>query len=204
MTEWTKYMTDGTGKWRNGSKDRSNRHGFVLLPLFLSVWLSVLTGCTSSHIAFSGRENSGLPNESGSKILATAAMRVSRDWDRLLEYQSHLPPQDLGISRIQKTGVMGRRFTLKYVGPVEPFLRRLGTTVRWGVKTVGKRPASQPMIEIRSKKEPLYDILRDAGVQVSPSAWIVLRPEGREIDLIYPPPIPTKRSETKEGLADEK
>ncbi|MHB1758382.1 MAG: DotD/TraH family lipoprotein [Leptospirillum sp.] len=164
----------------------------------------MMTGCASSSVSFKEKDKSILQDDSTPKILAIAALRVSRDWDRLLVYQSHLPPQALGISRIQKTGSMGRRFTLKYVGPVEPFLRRLGKTVRWNVKTVGKRPASQPMIEIRSKKEPLYDILRDAGVQVSPAAWIVLRPEGREIDLIYPPPVPLSKIRSKEGLADEK
>ena len=204
MTEWTNYMTLGTEKCRIGTKGRAKRQSFVILPLFLSVWLSVVTGCTSSHIAFSARDQSVLSDNSAPKILAKAALRVSRDWDRLLAYQSHLPPAALGISRIQKTGIMGRRFTMKYVGPVGPFLNRLGKTVRWRVKTVGKIPASQPMIEIRSRKEPLYDILRDAGVQITPSAWIVLRPEGREIDLIYPPPLPSKRSEAKEGLANEK
>ncbi|MHB1285555.1 MAG: DotD/TraH family lipoprotein [Leptospirales bacterium] len=164
----------------------------------------MMTGCASSSVSFKEKDKSGLPDDSAPKILAKAALRVSRDWDRLLSYQSHLPPQVLGISRIQKTGSMGRRFTMKYVGPVQPFLMRIGKTVRWAVKVIGKRPASIPMIEIRVKNESLYDILRDAGVQVSPSAWIVLRPEGREIDLIYPPPIPSKRSEPKEGLADEK
>ena len=204
MTEWTKYMTHGTEKWRTGLKDRAKRQSFVILPLFLSIWFSIVTGCTSSHIAFSRKDKSILQDDSAPKILAKAALRVSRDWDRLLAYQSHLPPQALGISRVQKTGTMGHRFTLKYVGPVEPFLKRLGKTVRWSVKVIGRRPESLPMIEIRAKREPLYDILRYAGVQITPSAWIVLRPEGREIDLIYPPPLPPKRSETKEGFADEK
>lgn len=176
----------------------------VICGLVLSLWTLLVTGCTSSHIAFSRKDKFILSDDSAPKILSIAALRVSRDWDRLLAYQSHLPPQALGISRVQKTGTMGHRFTLKYVGPVEPFLRHLGKTARWGLKVIGKRPASQPMIEIRSKKEPLYDILRDAGVQVTPAAWIVLRPEGREIDLIYPPPLPSKRRVTKEGIADEK
>ena len=164
----------------------------------------MMTGCASSSVSFAQKEKSIGEDDSAPKILSIAALRVSRDWDRLLAYQSHLPPQALGISRVQKTGTMGRRFTLKYVGPVEPFLRHLGKTARWGVKVIGKRPASQPMIEIRSKKEPLYDILRDAGVQITPAAWIVLRSEGREIDLIYPPPISPRMSKTQEGRAYEK
>ena len=164
-----------------------------------------LPGCVSSGVSFHQKDRSILQDDSASKILSIAALRVSRDWDSLLAYQSHLPPSALGITRIQKTGTMGRRFSLKYVGPVEPFLRRLGQTVRWSIKVIGKRPASRPMIEIRAKKEPLYDILRDAGVQVTPAAWIVLRPEGREIDLVYPPPLPTTlKSQSKEGLANEK
>ena len=164
----------------------------------------MMTGCASSSVSFNQKDTSIREDDSAPKILAKAALRVSRDWDRLLAYQSHLPPQALGISRVQKTGTMGHRFTLKYVGPVEPFLRRLGKTARWGLKVIGKRPASQPMIEIRAEKEPLYDILRDAGVQVSPAAWIVLRPEGREIDLIYPPPISPRMSKTQEGRVYEK
>ncbi|MDA8150941.1 MAG: DotD/TraH family lipoprotein [Nitrospiraceae bacterium] len=197
-------MTYGTKKWRTGQKERAKRRCFVLVPLFLSVCFSVLTGCASSSVSFKEKDKTILQDDSAPKILSIAALRISRDWDRLLAYQSHLPPQALGISRNQKAGIMGRRFTIKYVGPVEPFLRHLGKTVRWNVKTVGKRPASQPMIEIRSKKEPLYDILRDAGVQITPAAWIVLRPEGREIDLIYPPPIPSRTSKTQEGRVYEK
>ena len=174
-------------------------------------WTSILvgvsvmmTGCASSSVSFKQKDTSILQDDSAPKILSIAALRISRDWDRLLAYQSHLPPQALGISRVQKTGTMGRRLTLKYVGPVEPFLRHLGKTARWKLSVIGKRPASQPMIEIRSKKEPLYDILRDAGVQITPAAWIVLRPEGREIDLIYPPPIPSRTSKTQEGRVYEK
>ncbi|WP_053764609.1 DotD/TraH family lipoprotein [Leptospirillum ferriphilum] len=167
--------------------------------------LSVLGGCATSHqIRFHGKDQGGMKDDASVRILSRAADRISRDWDRLLAYQSHLPPAALGISRVQRSGTMGRRFTMKYVGPIQPFLSKIGKTVRWNFKVVGQKPATQPMIEIRARKEALYDILRDAGVQVSPSAWIVLRPEGREIDLIYPPPLPSKRSETKEGLADEK
>ncbi|MHB1287421.1 MAG: DotD/TraH family lipoprotein [Leptospirales bacterium] len=197
-------MTHGTRTGQDGPENGRKRLFLITCGLVLSLWTLLATGCASSSVSFKQKDKSILQDDSAPKVLAKAALRVSRDWDRLLSYQSHLPPQDLGISRIQKTGTMGRRFTLKYVGPVEPFLRHLGKTARWGLKVIGKRPASQPMIEIRSKKEPLYDILRDAGVQVSPAAWIVLRPDGREIDLIYPPPIPPKTSETKEGLADEK
>ena len=150
---------------------------------------SFVAGCASTSVSFRPEEKSGLADDSAPKTLARAALRVSRDWDRLLAFQSHLPAAALGISRIQKTGTMGRRLTLQYVGPVGPFLKRLGKTVRWNVKVVGRRPVSEPMIEIRSSHEPLYDILRDAGVQITPAAWIVLRPEGREIDLIYPPPL---------------
>ncbi len=167
--------------------------------------LATMAGCAAStHVRFEEKDAAVMDGSDTARILSRAADRVSRNWDRLLAYQSHLPPAALGISRIQKTGIMGRRFTMKYVGPVEPFLKRLGKTVRWSVKVVGRRPESAPMIEIRAKREPLYDILRDAGVQITPSSWIVLRPEGREVDLIYPPPLPSKRSETKEGLADEK
>ncbi|MGL3709447.1 DotD/TraH family lipoprotein [Leptospirillum ferriphilum] len=163
-----------------------------------------VSGCASSTVSFREKDSSGYSDDSAPKILSKAALRVSRDWDRLISYQSHLPPAALGISRIQKTGVMGRRFTMKYIGPIQPFLSKIGKTVRWTIKVVGQKPATQPMIEIRARKESLYDILRDAGVQITPSAWIVLRPEGREIDLIYPPPLPSKRSGAREGLADEK
>lgn len=197
-------MVYGAKNWRIGHKDRAKRHCLVLVSLFLSICFSVLTGCASSSVSFKQKDQTILQDDSAPKILEKAALRVSRDWDRLLAFRSHLPPQALGISRVQKTGTMGRRFTLKYVGPVEPFLRHLGKIARWELKVIGKRPDSQPMIEIRSKKEPLYDILRDAGVQVTPAAWIVLRPEGREIDLIYPPPIPSRTGKTQKGPAGEK
>ena len=160
--------------------------------------LSVLGGCATPHqIRFHDKDQASMNGDTSVRVLYRAADRISRDWDRLLSYQSHLPPAALGISRIQRSGTMGRRFTMKYVGPIQPFLSKIGKTVRWNVKVVGQKPAMQPMIEIRARKEYLYDILRDAGVQVSPSAWIVLRPEGREIDLIYPPPLPSKRSERR-------
>jgi defect-in-organelle-trafficking protein DotD len=191
-----KTQVAGEMTWKDG-----RQAGFWMIALVATI---ALAGCAGTTVRFRHQEKTGTLSEPATEILSRAALRISRDWDRLLAYQSHLPPEALGISRIQKSGVMGHRFTMKYVGPVEPFLRRLGKTVRWGVKVIGRKPASQPMIEIRAKKEALYDILRDAGVQVSPAAWIVLRPEGREIDLIYPPPLPPKLSETKEGLANEK
>ena len=204
MAGWTIYMMHGTKKWRTGQKDRARRHCFVLVPLFLSIGFSVLTGCASSSVSFKEKDKTILQDDTAPDILSKAALRISRDWDRLLAFQSHLPPSALGISRVQKTGTMGRRLTLKYVGPVEPFLRHLGKIVRWEMKVIGKRPDSAPMIEIRSKKEPLYDILRDAGVQITPAAWIVLRPEGREIDLVYPPPLHSRPDKTQERRSGEK
>ena len=164
--------------------------------------MSLVSGCaTSSNVRFHEQHSAAENSDEAVRVLSRAALRISRDWDQLLAYQSHLPPAALGISRVQRTGTMGRRFSMKYVGPVEPFLAKIGKTVRWDLKVIGQKPASQPMIEIRARKESLYDILRDAGVQVSPSAWIVLRPEGREIDLVYPPPLSIM---TKESSPNEK
>ena len=167
--------------------------------------MGTMAGCAATtHVRFNEKGEGVEGRDNSLQVLSQAAERISRDWDRLLAYQSHLPPTVLGLSRIQKTGTMARRFTMKYVGPVGPFLEKIGKTVRWSVKVIGNRPSTDPMIEVRVRKEPLYDILRDAGVQVTPSAWIVIRPEGREIDLIYPPPLPSIKREAKEGLADEK
>ena len=167
--------------------------------------MGTMAGCAATtHVRFNEKGEGVEGRDNSLQVLSRAAERISRDWDRLLAYQSHLPPTVLGLSRIQKTGTMARRFTMKYVGPVGPFLEKIGKTVRWSVKVIGSRPSTEPMIEVRVRKEPLYDILRDAGVQVTPSAWIVIRPEGREIDLIYPPPISPRMSKTQEGRAYEK
>ena len=182
--------------WKDG-----RRWGFWILSLPTAI---SLTGCAGSTVSFQNQEKTDALSDRTPDILSRAALRISGDWDRLLAYQSHLPPTALGTSRLQKTGVMGRRFTMKYVGPVEPFIKRLGRTVHWIVKTIGNIPASQPMVEIRARKESLFDILRDAGVQITPVGWIVIRPEGREIDLIYPPPLPPQRSITSGKLVDEK
>jgi|AAWO01.1.fsa_nt_gi defect-in-organelle-trafficking protein DotD len=178
------------------SSMKAEKDGFIFrcLVLFLGGigMMSLVSGCaTSSDIRFHGKNAAVGNGDPSARVLSRAALRISRDWDRLLAYQSHLPPTALGISRFQRTGTMGRRFTMKYVGPVEPFLSKIGKTIRWKLSVIGQKPASQPMIEIRAKSESLYDVLRDAGVQVSPGAWIVLRPEGREIDLVYPPPLST-------------
>ncbi len=184
------------------SSMKAPKDGFLSRFLFLFLgalaMMSLASGCaaTSSDIRFHEKKTSGgKKDEAASRILSRAALRISRDWDRLLAYQSHLPPAALGLSRIQKTGVMGRRFTMKYVGPIQPFLSKIGKTIRWKLSVIGRMPATPPMIEIRAKSESLYDILRDAGVQVTPEAWLVIRPEGREIDLIYPPPLETTTKE---------
>lgn len=182
--------------WKDG-----RRWGFWILALLTAI---SLTGCVESTVSFQNQEKTDALSDRTPDILSRAALRISGDWDRLLAYQRHLPPTALGTSRLQKTGVMGRRFTMKYVGPVEPFVKRLGRTVHWRVKTIGNIPASQPMVEIRARKESLFDILRDAGVQITPVGWIVIRPEGREIDLIYPPPLPPQRNTTSGKLVDEK
>jgi defect-in-organelle-trafficking protein DotD len=191
-----KTQVAGEMTWKDG-----RRWGFWILALLTAI---SLTGCAGSTVSFQNQEKTDALSDRTPDILSRAALRISGDWDRLLAYQSHLPPTALGTSRLQKTGVMGRRFTMKYVGPVEPFIKRLGRTVHWRVKTLGNIPASQPMVEIRARKESLFNILRDAGVQITPVGWIVIRPEGREIDLIYPPPLPPQRSITSGKLVDEK
>ncbi len=176
------------------------RYGFV--PA--SILFFLLSSCAGTHTV-SFREKKIPPldkrGERASQILDQAAIRISGDWDRLLSYQSHLPPSVLGLSRIQKSGTLGRRLTLHYMGPVRRFLTGIGKTIHWKTVVIGRIPAEEPIVEIRAKKEPLYSILRDAGVQSTPTAWIVIRPEGREIDLVYPPPVdaPMGMSKGKEN-----
>lgn len=167
---------------------RPFRSGFALA----SIGYLLLSSCAGTHtVTFRERKIPPIDKrgETAQEILEQAASRISGDWDRLLAYQSHLPPSVLGLSRIQKSGTMGRRLTLHYVGPIRQFLDGIGKTIHWKTVVIGRIPAEEPIVEIRAKKETLYSILRDAGVQATPSAWVVVRPEGREIDLVYPPPV---------------
>ena len=90
-----------------------------------------MAGCAAStHVRFKDEGEGSVTGDDSLQVLSRAAERISRDWDRLLAYQSHLPPTVLGLSRIQKTGTMARRFTMKYVGPVGPFSNCSNTFIR--------------------------------------------------------------------------
>ena len=163
---------------------------FLLLILPLSSCSTEETPKTNPGIVFLKKKKKHPERDVASslQLLSRAADRVARDWDEFLGFQRHLPPTALGNSQADVSGHLAQRYTMSYVGPVDNFLRAIGKTIRWKSVVIGVPPAAVPTIEIDAKKERLFTILRDAGVQISPQAWIILQREKREIDLVYPPP----------------
>lgn len=75
--------------------------------------------------------------------------------------------------------------TVDWQGPVEPFLEQMAERAGYVFSSTGSRPANPMMITITANQEPLFGVVRRAGIMVHGYADIAFNPSKRVIEIRY-------------------
>jgi hypothetical protein len=75
--------------------------------------------------------------------------------------------------------------TVDWQGPIEPFLQSMADRAGYSLSTTGRRPANPMMILITANEEPLFGVIRRAGIMAHGYADIAFNPTTRVIEIRY-------------------
>ncbi|MCE6959680.1 DotD/TraH family lipoprotein [Cereibacter sphaeroides] len=75
--------------------------------------------------------------------------------------------------------------TVDWQGPIETFLQDMANRAGYSFKSSGRRPANPMMITITANDEPLFGVIRRAGIMSHGYADIAFNPSGKVIDIRY-------------------
>jgi defect-in-organelle-trafficking protein DotD len=93
-------------------------------------------------------------------------------------------------SPIDETGLppdLKRPTTMDWSGPGEDAVRQIARLIGYEFRTTGNKPSVPPMIEVSFVDKPVAKALEDIGLQVQPSAQVVVDPNVRRIEFRYLP-----------------
>lgn len=148
---------------------------------FLTLFI-FLVQCTpvQKQSAFKGMDIEGLLFETANSV--DNSLRV------LAHTQKIYPQQVINTEPlITAKGGMGGRATLDWSGPIEPLLQRIGDLTHYKLKVLGHSPAIPVIVSITAKDSLVADIVKDAGLQATKRANVVVYPNNRIIELRYLP-----------------
>ena len=152
----------------------------IIAPLVVSAGL---TGCATT-----APEKPAPPSTPDPALLAiqAATQDIQYSWNRLaLQQQSDRPPVR-PFPEPTDNSELALRVDLDWVGPIETLARYLGGKVGYEVRIIGGRPTAPVMISIDVEAWRVYDVLVTAGLQGGTQAGIVLKPNKRIIEVVYP------------------
>ena len=86
---------------------------------------------------------------------------------------------------ITAQGGMGCKATLDWSGPIEPLLTEIARLTDYKVKVLGNTPAIPIIVSVTAENRVIADIVKDAGLQASKRANLVVYPCSRIIELRY-------------------
>ncbi len=93
---------------------------------------------------------------------------------------SHQPPPGVVLppEAVQPVSV-------DWQGPIEPFLKSMAERAGYTFTASGRRPANPMMITITANDEPLFGVIRRAGIMAHGYADIAFNPATRVIEIRY-------------------
>lgn len=78
---------------------------------------------------------------------------------------------------------LAQEVTINWVGPLEPFVKKLADRAEYGFQPLGARPSVPIIVKVDSRKRRLLDILQDVGLQAGRRADVAVRfePDGHGV-----------------------
>lgn len=75
--------------------------------------------------------------------------------------------------------------TVDWNGGVEAFLSKMAARANYDFRVTGNRPANEVMINLTANEEPLFGVMRRAGLMVDGFATINFNPTSKVVELKY-------------------
>lgn len=120
--------------------------------------------------------------------LVAAAQSIEHSLRLLAQAESKDPHPLMDISElVSEEAGLGVRATLDWSGPIEPLLARISKLTDYRLRVIGHEPAVPVMVSITREEQMVAEILKDAGLQASNKAALVVYPSTRVIELRYLP-----------------
>lgn len=152
----------------------------VLIALVAS---ASLAGCANT-----APEKPPAPPAPDPALLAiqAATQDIQQSWNRLARQQQSDNPPYRPLPEPAANSELSLQVDLDWVGPIETLARYLGGKVGYEVRIVGGRPTSPVIVNLNVEGWRVYDVLITAGLQGGTQAGIVLKPNKRIIEVVYP------------------
>jgi hypothetical protein len=80
---------------------------------------------------------------------------------------------------------MTRLVSMDWDGPIEPAVRTLAKKAGWTFAVKGHRPATPVTVTLHRREQPLWTLVRDAGILVTDRATVVIDVTSRQIEVRY-------------------
>lgn len=160
----------------------------ILLTTFLST--TILSGCTvlknkidNSQVPEADREP--LAKDIEHQILTTAKS-IEGSLTTLAAAQEAESPEVINtLPLITPEGGMGGKADIDWTGPIAPLLDKISKMTNYRLKTLGNEPAIPIVVTIAAKNAVVADIVKNAGLQATKRAQVLVFPESRVIELRY-------------------
>ena len=118
--------------------------------------------------------------------LQEAATSVSHSIVKLdATEQAAYPPQSVSEPPEPASYGMAIPASIDWNGPVQPLVQKIADATNYKLRVLGKAPAIPVLISISTEKQPMGDILRNAGYQCGKRAQVVVFPSTHTIELRY-------------------
>ena len=138
---------------------------------------------------FSGKKSAQSVQPSNKQIeheLMSIAHSIERSLGTLaMAQEAHNPPLMNTAPLVTPEGGMGGTADIDWTGPIYPLLKKIAGMTEYQVKVFGTEPAIPLIVSITQQNAIVADILKNASLQASKGANIMVFPANRIIELRY-------------------
>ena len=159
---------------------RKNKQIFTVMIMGL-----FLGGCASSPRKTDGPSEAEIIQVQIGRHIAASADRIHAQLTRLREIeQSSIHPV---THRTPASGDLTKPITLVWAGPIAPAVKSIADQMGWKFRIEGREPAIPPVAHIDAVQRPVYDVLRDLGLQVGRESGVIVDPQTKTLVVSYRP-----------------
>jgi defect-in-organelle-trafficking protein DotD len=119
--------------------------------------------------------------------LADAADKAAAALQSLSAVEQVRTPAPIAPVTPEPTDGLENRMSVDWTGPVEPLLSRLAARAGYTFRQLGWAPAVPLVVQVDTKNRPIYETLRDVGLQIGSRGSLVVDADRQTVELNYGP-----------------
>ena len=119
--------------------------------------------------------------------LADAADKAANALQSLSAVEQVRTPAPTAPAGPTPTDGLENRMSVDWTGPVEPLLTRLAARSAYTFRAIGQAPAVPMTVKVDTKNQPVYETLRDVGLQLGSRGSLVVDASRQTVELNYGP-----------------